>query len=72
MATLITCSALSKHYGTRALFEGVSVSFEDGERVGFLGPNGAGKTTFLRILTGLERADSGEVSRRRSIRISIG
>jgi len=69
MATLLTCQAISKHFGTRELFEGLSISFADEERVGLLGPNGAGKTTFLKIMAGLEQADSGEIGRRRSARI---
>ena len=69
MTTLVTCNAISKHFGTRELFDGLSISFCDGERVGFLGPNGAGKTTFLKILAGLEHIDGGEVNRRRSARV---
>lgn len=70
MATLLTCRGVSKAFGTRELFAGLSVSFSDGERVGFLGPNGSGKTTFLKILAGMEEADSGDVDRRRSARIA--
>lgn len=69
MATLVTCNAISKHFGTRDLFDGLCISFADGERVGFLGPNGAGKTTFLKILAGLEQADGGQLDTRRSARI---
>ena len=71
MATLLTCQAISKHFGTRELFHGLSISFSDNEHVGFLGPNGAGKTTFLRILAGLTDADGGEISKRRSARIGF-
>ena len=71
MAVLVTCQAISKHFGTRTLFDGLSISFAEGERVGFLGPNGAGKTTFLRMLADLEQADGGEVNRRRSVRIGF-
>ncbi|MCH7839987.1 MAG: ABC-F family ATP-binding cassette domain-containing protein [Planctomycetes bacterium] len=71
MAVLVTCQAISKHFGTRTLFDGLSISFADGERVGFLGPNGAGKTTFLRMLADLEQVDGGEVNRRRSARIGF-
>jgi len=70
MATLVTCKAISKHFGTRELFDGLSISFADDERVGFLGPNGAGKTTLLKILAGLERPDTGEINKRRSARIA--
>ncbi len=69
MATLLTCNAISKHFGTRELFDGLSINFSDGQRIGFLGPNGAGKTTFLKILAGLEHCDGGEVNRRRGARI---
>ncbi len=69
MGTLVTCNAVEKHFGTRELFDGLSISFEDGERVGFLGPNGAGKSTLLKMLAGLEQANSGEVNRRRSARM---
>ncbi|MCB9851402.1 MAG: ABC-F family ATP-binding cassette domain-containing protein [Phycisphaerales bacterium] len=69
MGMLVTCRAVSKHYGHRTLFDELSISFSDDERVGFLGPNGAGKTTFLKIMAGLEPIDSGEVIRRRTARI---
>ncbi|MCH8053494.1 MAG: ATP-binding cassette domain-containing protein, partial [Planctomycetes bacterium] len=65
MGILVTCQAISKHFGTHTLFDDLSISFADDERVGFLGPNGAGKTTFLRIMAGLEQIDGGEVIRRR-------
>ncbi len=71
MGTLVTCRAVSKHFGTRTLFDGLSIGFVDDERVGFVGPNGSGKTTFLKILAGLEQADGGEVNRRRSARIGF-
>ncbi|MCH8969149.1 MAG: ABC-F family ATP-binding cassette domain-containing protein [Planctomycetes bacterium] len=69
MGILVTCQAISKHFGTHTLFDDLSISFTDDERVGFLGPNGAGKTTFLRIMAGLEPIDGGEVICRRSARI---
>ncbi len=71
MGILVTCQAISKHYGTRTLFDELSVGFSDDERVGFLGPNGAGKTTFLKILAGQVKADDGTVNRRRSARIGF-
>lgn len=71
MGILVTCHAVSKHFGARTLFDGLSISFADDERVGFLGPNGSGKTTFLKILAGLEPIDGGEVNRRRSARIGF-
>ena len=70
MATLLTCRALSKSFGTRVLFEGLSIGFADGERIGFFGPNGAGKTTFLKMLAGLAETDDGEINMRRSARVA--
>jgi len=69
MPTLLTCQALTKAYGTRVLFDGLSISFADDERVGLFGPNGAGKSTMLKLLIGLEQPDNGIINRRRGARI---
>jgi len=50
---------LSKAYGEKRLFSGLSFAIGRGERWALLGPNGTGKTTLLRILLGLESADEG-------------
>lgn len=70
MSHLLTCSDLAKSFGPRPLFEGLSLSLREGERVGLIGPNGAGKTTFLRILAGIEDSDSGKLICRRGLRVS--
>lgn len=49
-----------KRYGDFAALDGLSLRIEEGRLYGLLGPNGAGKTTAIRILTGLQRATSGE------------
>ncbi|MCU0486306.1 MAG: ATP-binding cassette domain-containing protein [Anaerolineales bacterium] len=66
---MLTVSHLSKSYDFQTLFENVSFSLNPGERVGLVGPNGCGKTTLLRILAGVETADSGTVSRDPDLRI---
>ena len=66
---VLNISALWKGYGGRSLFEGVSVSIADGEKVGFIGVNGSGKSTLFRIAAGLEGADAGEVALRRGARV---
>jgi ATP-binding cassette subfamily F protein uup len=58
---LLTATSLSKSHGLRELFRGVSVSIDEGERIGMIGPNGAGKSTLLRMLAGREEADAGEI-----------
>ncbi len=69
MAILLTCDNLSKTYGPRLLFSGISISFADEERIGLIGPNGAGKSTLLKILAGEEHADGGEIIAKRNLRL---
>jgi ATP-binding cassette subfamily F protein 3 len=52
---------VSKRFGPRVLFEGVSWHVGPGERVGLVGPNGVGKTTLLKVLTGELEAEAGKV-----------
>ena len=62
---LLAARDLSKAHASNPLFERLSITFEPGERVGLIGPNGGGKTTLLKILAGVETADSGTVERAR-------
>jgi ATP-binding cassette subfamily F protein uup len=71
MAMLIGCREISKTYRDRPLFEGISLSISDGERVGVIGANGSGKTTLLRILAGVETPDSGECVAAKGLRIGL-
>src|SRR5215468_1145425 len=65
---MINVSELSKSFGTRILFEDVSVKFTPGNRYGLTGPNGAGKSTFMKILTGeVEASNRGTVTRPRKV-----
>ncbi len=58
---MITVSALSKSFGGRTLFEGVTFKLMPGRRVALVGGNGVGKTTLLEIIVGDQQPDSGEV-----------
>lgn len=60
--TIISVDAISKQYGTRALFEDVSFGLTRGDRLGVIGVNGSGKSTLLRIVAGLEEPDIGQVT----------
>jgi ATP-binding cassette subfamily F protein 3 len=60
---MIHLSNVSKQYGPQVLFQGASFQIPPGSRIGLVGPNGAGKTTVLRLITGEELPDSGEVIR---------
>lgn len=66
---MLQVSNLSKHYGERALFEDVSFSLSEGEKVGLVGRNGSGKTTLFRLILGTEIADSGTITFPRGYRI---
>lgn len=61
-AMTITLDKISKNYGTRILFEDVSISFNRGNRYGLTGPNGAGKSTLMRIIMGHEEPTTGQVT----------
>lgn len=52
---------LKKSYGADIIFDNVSFDLKEGEVVGLLGRNGTGKSTLLKILKGLETADSGNI-----------
>src|SRR5229473_3228665 len=69
MPLLASCAAISKSFGSRMLFENISLGISDGERLGLIGPNGSGKSTLLKILSGRLEPDSGTVSMRRNLRI---
>jgi len=56
---MIEAVQLTKSYGAVAALRGVSFTVRPGEILGYLGPNGAGKSTTVKILTGLQPADSG-------------
>jgi ATP-binding cassette subfamily F protein uup len=68
MALLLKTDSISKSFGPRTLFRGISLSLDDTQHVGLIGPNGTGKSTLLRILAGLERQDSGGIESRRQMR----
>lgn len=59
--TPLTARELSKSYGSLEVFTDVDLAIDKGSRVVILGFNGAGKTTMLRILAGVDKADTGEV-----------
>ncbi len=69
MAILLSCQKLSKSFGVRPLFEGLSLGLFEGERTGMIGPNGAGKSTLMRILAGQDTPDGGTLSLRRGLRV---
>src|SRR5450755_4134213 len=59
---MISVSNVTMRYGSKVLFEDVSVTFTTGRRYGLTGPNGAGKSTFMKLLTGELAPQRGTVS----------
>jgi len=66
---VLSVQELGHAFGARPLFEGVSFTLGDGDRVGLIGPNGAGKSTLLRIVAGELGADRGTVAPRGGLRV---
>ena len=62
---LLKAQSISQAFGPVKVLKDVSLQINEGDRIAIIGPNGAGKSTFLRILLGEERADTGEITRRR-------
>jgi len=67
---IINAQEISKAFGANPLFQNVSFTVSEGDRIGLIGPNGSGKSTLLRILAGDVEPDSGEVSTRKRARLS--
>jgi len=64
---MISVSNVTMRYGSKLLFEDVSVTFTAGRRYGLTGPNGAGKSTFMKCLTGEIDPQKGTVVRPKKI-----
>jgi ABC transport system ATP-binding/permease protein len=67
---ILNAQKLSKSYGANPLFQDVSFTVQEGDRVGLIGPNGSGKSTLMRVLAGSVSPDSGEVVLRKHTRLS--
>lgn len=58
---VVKAEDLKKFFGSRLVFDRVSFDIKKGERICIIGDNGVGKTTLIRVITGLEQADSGYI-----------
>jgi ATP-binding cassette subfamily F protein uup len=67
---IINAQGISKAFGANPLFENVSFTISEGDRIGLIGPNGSGKSTLLRILAGTVSPDDGQITFRKRIRLS--
>jgi ATPase subunit of ABC transporter with duplicated ATPase domains len=60
---MLSATNVTKRFGGAVVLDSVSISVDEGSRIGVVGPNGIGKSTLLRILAGTEEIDSGRVER---------
>jgi len=67
---VIECKNLRKGYDDRLLIDSLSFNLPPGGIVGIIGPNGAGKTTLFRMLSGIEKPDSGEIRLGPSVKLA--
>jgi ATP-binding cassette subfamily F protein uup len=66
---ILNAQGLTKAFGAFPLFEEISFTVSEGDRIGLIGPNGAGKSTLLQVLAGQVDADGGEVAIRKRARL---
>ncbi len=66
---MIFINNLSKTYGKKTLFEGISLNINRGEKIGMVGPNGAGKSTFFHLLLGDAEPSAGTIQTQKGVRI---
>jgi ATP-binding cassette subfamily F protein uup len=67
---IISAQGLSKRYGVAPLFQDISFTVSEGDRIGVIGPNGSGKSTLLEMIIGRVKPDSGDVAIRKGTRLS--
>ena len=68
MPPILNAQSVTKQFGARPLFQNISLTVNEGDRIGLIGPNGAGKSTLLAILAGQLEPDSGELAVRKRAR----
>ena len=71
MASYLQIENLTKSYGNRILFADITFGVNEGEKIGIIAKNGTGKSTLLNIISGKESPDSGKITFRNDLRVSI-
>jgi len=60
---LITIESITKSYSEKVLLNDISLGINEGDKIGIVGINGVGKSTLLKIIAGIEKPDSGRITR---------
>ena len=68
---LVNLEKVSKSFDIKELLREVSIGVSEGDRIGIVGRNGAGKSTLMKIIAGVEAADSGRVTKASGIKVGI-
>ena len=66
---ILSAQHIAKSFGVNAVLRDVSLTVQQGDRIGLVGVNGCGKSTLMRILVGLDAQDGGEISLVRGLRV---
>ena len=66
---ILSAQNIAKAFGVNAVLRDVSLTVQQGDRIGLVGVNGCGKSTLMRILAGLDAQDGGEISLVRGLRV---
>jgi len=66
----LSVESLSKAFGERRLFQNISFGIDQGQKIALVGINGAGKSTLMKIIMGIEVADSGEIGINQQVKVS--
>ncbi len=69
--TYLTVEQISKTYGLKPLFSGITFGLSRGDKTALVAPNGTGKSTLLKVISGIEQPDKGSVTIRNGIRIGF-
>ena len=67
---LLTIEHISKIYGEKIIFDDISCGIQTGDKIGIVGVNGTGKSTLLKILSGVEESDQGQVITQNNLHIT--
>ncbi len=67
---ILDVNKVNKNFGYGSLFENLSFSLSDGERISIVGANGCGKSTLLKMIAGIEKIDSGTINIKKDAKIA--
>lgn len=67
---ILDINRVSKDFGYGPVFEELSFSLNEGERISIIGPNGGGKSTLLKMIARIEKCDSGTISVKKDARVA--